>query len=309
MNIETIVAGVDFAGSGLASARWVARHFGPTRVVLVNSLHLPKPPRFLAPLWGDEEQILVSARAGTKHRLTEYAEQLERETGVATEVRTRLGRPAEQIAAVAESVQADLVVVGSHARQKGRWSLLGATAFQLLHDARVPTLIGRGALQGPPTGILAPIDETAVEAGALEWTKSIAALFEVHPTLFHVLEYPTAAHYRAIKAPAKPPARAPEREFERVAHDWLSDSVREAELPASTQLRVAAGEPAVEILAAAQRFDIDLIVMGTHGPGAVGRTLIGSVADTVIRRASCPVLALPTHAHSVRNEVRHAHVV
>ncbi len=303
MNIQTIVGGVDLAGSGLPSVRWAAHNFGPSRVILVNALHLPKPPRFLAPLWGDEEQILISARAGTKHRLTELAEQFERETGIKTEIRTRLGSPAEQIAAVADSVEADLIAVGPHARQKGQWSLLGSTAVKLLHEARLPTIVGRGALRSPPAGIMFPIDETAVDAGVLDWAKSLAARFKVDPTLLHVLEYPTAAHLRAIK----PAARATDAELERLAHNWLSDSVREADLPDGTQLRVANGEPAVEILAASERYGIDLIVMGTHGAGALGRTLIGSVADTVIRRASCPVLAIPTQGRAEK-AIHHADV-
>ncbi|MCG8468337.1 MAG: universal stress protein [Gemmatimonadetes bacterium] len=296
MKIETVVAGVDFAGAGLASARWIARHFGPDRVVLVHSLHLPKPPRFLAPLWGDEEQILVSARAGAKLRLTEFAEQLERETGVSTEARNRLGEPAEQLAAVADSTDADLIVVGPHANDRGRWSLLGGTATQLLHEARVPTLIGRGALRGPPERILAPIDENAVDAGVLDWISGLSGHLEIEPTLFHVLEDPIEAHLRAVE----PPRRPPDVELEALARDWLSDSVREAGLPEGTGLGVVTGEPAVEILAAAQRYRADLIVMGTHGFGTLRRTLMGSVADTVIRRAPCPVLALPTHSPAKR---------
>ncbi len=59
-------------------------------------------------------------------------------------------------------------------------------------------------------------------------------------------------------------------------------------------MRVAIGEPSVEILAAAQRYDTDLIVVGTHGFGRLGQGLYGSVADSVIRGAPCPVLAVPT---------------
>ena len=37
---------------------------------------------------------------------------------------------------------------------------------------------------------------------------------------------------------------------------------------------------------------IELIVMGTHGRGALGHFLLGSVADKVIRHAPCPVLTV-----------------
>lgn len=48
--------------------------------------------------------------------------------------------------------------------------------------------------------------------------------------------------------------------------------------------------PADEILAYAKRHAVDVIVLGTHGRGRLATTLLGSVADTVVRRASCPVM-------------------
>jgi nucleotide-binding universal stress UspA family protein len=44
--------------------------------------------------------------------------------------------------------------------------------------------------------------------------------------------------------------------------------------------------------ALAQEVKADLIVMGTHGRTGVGRLLLGSVAEAVLRRAPCPVLTL-----------------
>ena len=41
----------------------------------------------------------------------------------------------------------------------------------------------------------------------------------------------------------------------------------------------------------------DLIVMGTHGRRGVTRALLGSVAETVVRSAPCPVLTVRTHKH------------
>jgi universal stress protein A len=52
------------------------------------------------------------------------------------------------------------------------------------------------------------------------------------------------------------------------------------------------GEPADAILDYAKNENIDLIVMGTHGRTGMRRVLMGSVADAVVRHASCPVLAL-----------------
>jgi nucleotide-binding universal stress UspA family protein len=55
---------------------------------------------------------------------------------------------------------------------------------------------------------------------------------------------------------------------------------------------VREGDPAGEILRAAQFTNTDLIVMGTHGRTGLARLLAGSVAEQVMRRAPCPVLTV-----------------
>ncbi len=56
--------------------------------------------------------------------------------------------------------------------------------------------------------------------------------------------------------------------------------------------RVAQGTPVRAIIETAQREAVDLIVMGTHGRTGVGRAVLGSIAEKVMRRASCPVLTV-----------------
>jgi nucleotide-binding universal stress UspA family protein len=52
------------------------------------------------------------------------------------------------------------------------------------------------------------------------------------------------------------------------------------------------GDPGESIIEAAQAESADLIVVGSHGRGTVGRFLIGSVSDHVVRNAQCPVLVV-----------------
>jgi nucleotide-binding universal stress UspA family protein len=52
------------------------------------------------------------------------------------------------------------------------------------------------------------------------------------------------------------------------------------------------GDPAAEILRLAQEARVDLIVMGMHGRTGLGRLLMGSVAERVVRQAPCPVLTV-----------------
>jgi nucleotide-binding universal stress UspA family protein len=59
---------------------------------------------------------------------------------------------------------------------------------------------------------------------------------------------------------------------------------------AGTHLRM--GEVALEIVALAEELQADLIVMGSRGLGGVRRALMGSVSDSVVRHAHCPVLVV-----------------
>jgi nucleotide-binding universal stress UspA family protein len=52
------------------------------------------------------------------------------------------------------------------------------------------------------------------------------------------------------------------------------------------------GNPASEIIRYASEHQIDLIVVGTHGRGAMAHLLLGSVAERVVRQAQCPVLTI-----------------
>jgi nucleotide-binding universal stress UspA family protein len=58
--------------------------------------------------------------------------------------------------------------------------------------------------------------------------------------------------------------------------------------------RLEKGIPADQILRVAQETNCDLIVMGTHGRTGLGRLLMGSVAEEVLRKSPCPVLTVKT---------------
>jgi nucleotide-binding universal stress UspA family protein len=69
-------------------------------------------------------------------------------------------------------------------------------------------------------------------------------------------------------------------------------SVYAADSHVEVEYRVQDGDPATEILGVAREARCDLIAMGTHGRTGLGRLLMGSVAEQVVRKASCPVLTV-----------------
>lgn len=60
---------------------------------------------------------------------------------------------------------------------------------------------------------------------------------------------------------------------------------------------VIEGEPFVKITKYADSIQADLVVLGTHGHGAVSNMLLGSVAENTVRYSNCPVLTVRAHGH------------
>jgi nucleotide-binding universal stress UspA family protein len=67
-----------------------------------------------------------------------------------------------------------------------------------------------------------------------------------------------------------------------------------SELTVSSDVRK--GLPTEEILRSSH--GVDLLVLGSHGRGPLGRVVLGSVSDAVVRAAACPVLVVPSAVES-----------
>ena len=73
--------------------------------------------------------------------------------------------------------------------------------------------------------------------------------------------------------------------------DFLQDKLKEMGYE-KLEINIAIGNPSAEIVKYAQETETDLIVMPSHGHKGIGQLLLGSVAERVVRLASCPVLIL-----------------
>ena len=102
------------------------------------------------------------------------------------------------------------------------------------------------------------------------------------------------AAVRKLAALPPEPAEVCEGLREQLSRLWPEN----ADVSVEHQLRE--GDPATEILALSREIPCDLIVMGTHGRTGLGRLLMGSVAEQVLRRVPCPVLTVNTTSRSLR---------
>lgn len=142
-----------------------------------------------------------------------------------------------------------------------------------------------------PRRILVPIDFSAGSDAALEMATSLARDSGGSLVLVHVEIIPlSAAGGEYLYAMPEPPTEELLAKLDAVA-------VPDSHVP--VERRLLAGDPADAIVRLAQTEDVDMIVMGTHGRRGLSRLLMGSVAETVVRAAPCPVLTVKQPAHVV----------
>jgi nucleotide-binding universal stress UspA family protein len=115
---------------------------------------------------------------------------------------------------------------------------------------------------------------------------SLAGRFGARLIVLHVAVRPTVAFGHGVMPPD------PE-ECEEYLQECLH-CMRAGDPTLKLERRLVEGEPAAEILRVAEETKCDLIVIGTHGRTGLGRLLMGSVAEEVLRKADCPVLTLKT---------------
>ena len=131
--------------------------------------------------------------------------------------------------------------------------------------------------------ILFPTDFSPASEDALRWATSLARDSGATMLIAHVEEPPMAYGGGEIYYPV-------EENRDELRKSLVQVVPTDHAVPFEHILLV--GDPAHAIAETAEKEDCDLIVMGTHGRTGLTRLLMGSVAESVVRRAKCPVLTV-----------------
>jgi nucleotide-binding universal stress UspA family protein len=133
--------------------------------------------------------------------------------------------------------------------------------------------------------ILVPLDGSVLAEGALRPAVELARQHGAKLVLLRAAE----AHARPMIDPTEAQIVAV-----RDAEDYLiyvRDRLRQAGMP-EVELSVWYGPPAEAIVEAAKYRQADMIVMSSHGRSGLGRLILGSVAETVLRSTAVPILLI-----------------
>ena len=136
--------------------------------------------------------------------------------------------------------------------------------------------------------ILVPVDFSQDSEEAVGSAIGLAQQFQARLTLLHAIYVPEAAEVNLAAYLDKIQSES----------DQLMAACRKRveDAGVAADSLVVRGVPSHRITETAQERQADLIVMGTHGRTGLRHMLIGSVAERVVRHASCPVMVVPREA-------------
>jgi nucleotide-binding universal stress UspA family protein len=144
--------------------------------------------------------------------------------------------------------------------------------------------------------ILCPVDLSASSLHSLAHAVALAGWYDARLTVLHVV--PTFDPVN-VRGDLGEPARV----VNPISREQVIEEVRRAlDLPATAPGAVvvaASGDPSTAIIDQAFATRADLIVIGTHGRRGFKRLLLGSVTETILREAPCPVLTEPATAETM----------
>jgi universal stress protein A len=136
------------------------------------------------------------------------------------------------------------------------------------------------------TRILVPTDFSQPSEHALNYARDLAHQFHASLHLLHVVNRPLLAEGLAAEAALSNGTA--------MGSDMVEDAQRRLRklVPEAASADVVFGYAARSIVEHASRLGVDLIVMGSHGRTGIAHVLLGSVAEAIVRTASCPVLTV-----------------
>jgi len=207
-----------------------------------------------------------------------------------SEVRIVVGEHYQTILAEAETAAADLVVIGQHRKDILLDLFRGSTGERIIRFGNRPVLVVKSAATHRYVSMLAAVDFSPPSRRAIEVAVTLAPDADVK--LVHAFEIP----FRGLLfggASMEQLAKKHQQQFQEMVEAQTREFLQTLSTPiAPRQVIAREGGPEETVLTVAAETRCDLMVVGTHGRSGLGRALLGSVAEGLLARAPCDVLAV-----------------
>ncbi len=237
---------------------------------------------------------LESLKEHAREKLEKYVE-LEHFRGVEITPHLRVGPAAEEVVGVADEVNADLFVIGTHGRSGLDRLVFGSTCDKIVRIAKVPVLsvkLGEHEFLQEDgkslriDNILCPMDFSDFSRGALTIAADLANEHNARLVLSHVVdarfEYPEWTAQVALNN-SEHLLNGAREQLEHVSGEF--DGIE-------TKVHVERGVPHRVLMNLVKEENIDLVVMPTHGRKGLAHALLGSITEKVVRTVPCPVMTI-----------------
>ncbi len=232
--------------------------------------------------------LSVTLGNDASRHLRDIATELARTGGAGAECHVVFGKPVEALLEHAETIAADLLVVGSRGEGFLRQLTIGSTALRLLRKTRRPALVVKSPVGGPYRRALIAMDFSSAALAALRLVRQVAPRAEL--VLLHAVEIPfeRKMHYAGVNSDVIQQYRT---QAQLKAMQQLRRLADDEQLPeTTTHLFALDGNPTDLILEQVDVQDCDLIVVGKRGVHIVEELLLGSTTKHLLMEAECDVL-------------------
>ena len=234
-------------------------------------------------------------------RVAAEGAELAREAGFDAEAHALQGKPKAwpTLLAKADAIDAAVLVIGSRGQGAVKSALLGSVSSGLLHHARRPVLVVLPTQRQAPAGpaLIAFDGSDASRAGIAVAAHLLAGREAVIETVW--IPYSGVAAGGVIGAPVAVTSRAVEdldkavaARAEQTAHDGVRLAAT-AGLEARAETIETDGPVWCSLRDSAEAHGSPVVVIGSHGRGALAATVLGSVSSALIHDAHLPVLVVP----------------
>jgi nucleotide-binding universal stress UspA family protein len=305
LRLKKILVPTDFSTASdeaLTSACQWGRSFG-AEVHVLHVLQSLRPDLLPSPAYlSDPRSAPVTLREYADAELETRRQRAGRQ-GVAVECSAKEGLSAAgTILDYAQQSDVDLIAMSTHGRRGVRRMILGSVTEEVVQFSNLPvlTIVAGEPSAHPlrPDHILVPVDLSEHSKKAVAHAKHLAAAFGADLRLLHVVvEMPVPVYYDGTGFPG---LAFTSPVLEKQAVEALECLYAEAEGPSvPVEFHLEHGLAVEQILRFSSTHPTDLMVLASHGLTGLSHLLMGSVAERLVRRASCPVFTVKSFGRSL----------